>query len=110
MGFSQEPMVLEHKGTRWGYVFLRAASYIDGEEANELMLQAVEMYLAGECERTIKTSRFEGRLFTEMRHEVIGAFGWQGFDVELETPYGRDTARFLVSEQTGGIGSIISRN
>ena len=30
MGFSQEPMVLEHKGTRWGYVFLRAPSYIDG--------------------------------------------------------------------------------
>ena len=102
--------MLEHKGTRWGYVFLRAASYIDGKEANELMLQAVEMYLAGESERTIKTSRFEGRLITEMRYEVIGTFGGQRFDVELETPYGKDSARFLVSEQTGGVGSIISRN
>ena len=102
--------MLEHMGIRWGYVFLRAASHIDAEEANGLMLQAVEMYLAGESERTIKSAGFEGRLFTEMRHEVIGAFGGQRFDVELETPYGRDEARFLVSEQTGGRGSVISRN
>ena len=99
--------MLEHKGIRWGYVFLRAACHIDAEEANGLMLQAVEMYMAGETERTIKTSGFECRLFTEMRHEVIGAFGGQRFDAELETPHGKDEARFLVGEQTGGRGSVI---
>ena len=40
--------MLENKGIRWGYVFLRAASYLNTEEFQELMVQAVEMYLAGE--------------------------------------------------------------
>jgi hypothetical protein len=33
--------MLEHKGMRWGYVFLRAASHIGEEEAKEIMVQAV---------------------------------------------------------------------
>ena len=74
------------------------------------MVEAVEMYLAGETERNIKSSGFEGRLFTEMRYEIIGSLGGQRFDAELETPYGRDAARFLVSEQTQGMGSVISKN
>jgi len=74
------------------------------------MVQAVEMYLAGEEERKIERPGFEGRLFTERRYEIIGELGGQRFDVELETPYGRDKASFLVSERTTGIGSVISRN
>ena len=102
--------MLEHLGIRWGYVFLRAATYIGTEEVQDLMVQAVEMYLAGEEERKIGTSGYEGRLFTERRYEIIGDLGGQRFDVELETPYGRDKAAFLVSERTTGIGSVISRN
>ena len=41
-------MNLEHMGLRWGYVFLRTASHIGNEELEGLMVQAVEMYLAGE--------------------------------------------------------------
>jgi len=95
---------------RWGYVFLRAASHIGEEEAKEIMVQAVEMFLIGEEERTIKSSGFEGRLYTEMRYEIIGSLGGQRFDADLETPFGRDKASFLVSEQTQGSGSVISRN
>ena len=102
--------MLEHMGIRWGYVFLRAASYIGSEEFEELMVQAVEMYLAGERERDIKCSSFEGRLFTEMKYEVIGALGGQRFDADLETPSGRDKATFLVNEQSRGMGSLISKN
>lgn len=102
--------MLEHLGIRWGYVFLQAASHIGTEEIHDLMVQAVEMYLAGEEERKIGKSEFEGRLFTERRYEIIGDLGGQRFDVELETPYGRDKAAFLVSERTTGIGSVISRN
>lgn len=102
--------MLEHKGMRWGYVFLRAASYLGEEEAKEIMVQAVEMFLVGEEERNIKSSGFEGRLFTEMRYEMIGELGGQRFDADLETPYGRDKASFLVSEQTRGVGGVISRN
>ena len=102
--------MLEHMGIRWGYVFLRGAPHIDADDMNHLMVQAVEMYLAGESERNIKCSRFEGRLSTQMRYEIIGALGGQRFDAVLETHYGRDEASFLVSEQTQGMGSVISRN
>ena len=102
--------MLEHLGIRWGYVFLRAAEFIDGDEVKELMTQAVEMYLAGEEERNIKGSSFQGRLYTERRYEVIGALGGQRFDADLETPYGKDKATFLVNEQSGGMGSATSRN
>jgi len=91
-------------------VFLRAASHIGEEEALVIMEQAVEMFLVGEEERNIKSSGFEGRLYTEMRYEIIGSLGGQRFDADLETPYGRDKASFLVSEQTQGLGGGISRN
>ena len=90
-------------------MFLRAASHIGEEEAKEIMVQAVEMFLVGEEERNIKSSGFEGRLYTEMRYEIIGSLGGQRFDADLETPFGRDKASFLVSEQTQGSGSVISR-
>ena len=102
--------MLEHKGMRWGYVFLRSASYLGEEEAREIMVQAVEMFLVGEEERHIKAAGFDGRLYTEMRYEIIGELGGQRFDADLETPYGRDKASFLVSEQTKGLGGAISRN
>ncbi len=102
--------MLEHMGFRWGYVFLRAATHLDADGLHELMVQAVEMFLAGEEERQVKGGGFEGKLRTEMRYEIIGSLGGQRFDADLETAYGRDTASFLVSEQTQGMGSVISRN
>ena len=102
--------MLEHKGIRWGYVFLRAASYLNTEEFQELMVQAVEMYLAGETERNVKGSEYEGRLYTEQRYELIGTLGGQRFDADLETTRGRDNASFLVNEQTQGAGAPISMN
>ena len=102
--------MLEHMGIRWGYVFLRSANYLGTEQFHELMLQAVEMYLGNEDEREVKHSDFEGRLFTQHRYELMGGLGGQRFDAVLETAYGKDEATFLVSEQTGGTGSAISRN
>jgi hypothetical protein len=102
--------MLEHSGIRWGYVFLHGALHINGDEVRYLMLQAVEMYIGGEEERDVKCSGFEGKLYTERRYEVIGSLGGQRFDAKLETPHGQDQAAFLVSEQSGGVGSFISRN
>ena len=102
--------MLEHKGLRWGYVFLKASSYLSGEEFHELMVQAVEMFLAGEEERNVKGSEYEGRLYTEQRYELIGTIGGQRFDADLETSRGRDKASFLVNEQTHGAGAAISLN
>ncbi len=103
-------MMLEHLGIRWGYVFLRSSNYLGSEEINNLMVQAVEMYLAGESERKVKQDSYEGRLLTEGRYEVMGGLGGQRFDAELETVYGSDQATFLVNEQTGGAGAPISVN
>ena len=91
-------------------MFLRAASHFGEEEALVIMEQAVDMFLVSEEERNIKSSGIEGRLYTEMRYEIIGSLGGQRFDADLETPYGRDKASFLVSEQTQGLGGRISRN
>ena len=102
--------MLEHEGIRWGYVFLKSANYLQPEHFEDLMVQAVEMYLAGEETREVKHSDFEGRLFTERRYEVIGSLGGQRFDAQLETAYGRDDASFLVNEQTAGMASSISKN
>ncbi|HCL25456.1 MAG TPA: hypothetical protein DHW65_03805 [Dehalococcoidia bacterium] len=102
--------MLEHKGIRWGYVFLKASSYLKQEEFQELMVQAVEMYLAGEEQRNVKGSEYEGRLYTEQRYELIGTIGGQRFDADLETTRGRDNASFLVNEQNRGTGTAISMN
>ena len=102
--------MLEHKGIRWGYVFLKASSYLNTEEFHDLMLQAVNMYLAGETERNVKGSEYEGQLRTEQRYELIGTIGGQRFDADLETSRGRDNASFLVNEQTHGAGAAISLN
>ena len=104
--------MIERQGIRWGYVFLRAPNFLDGEDRERLMTTAVEMYLAGEDERHVESVGFEGRVYTQRRFEMLGEFGGQRFDVDLETARGRDTATFLVNEQTsrpgGGLG--FSRN
>ncbi len=104
--------MMEHQGIRWGYVFLRAPNFLNNDDRNHLMTAAVEMYLAGEDERNVEGAEYEGRLYTEQRFEMLGAFGGQRFDVDLDTSHGRDTATFLVNEQTGGYsgGLGFSRN
>ena len=102
--------MLEHLGMRWGYVFLRAASHFAEDDLMQLMTQAVEMYLQGEDERNVKGADYDGKLYTERKYELLGEFGGQRFDVEIDTIYGRDKATFLVSEQTKGVGSTISLN
>ena len=93
--------MMEHHGIRWGYVFLRSPNFLGGEDRERLMTADVAMYLAGEDERHIESVGFEGRLYTERRFEMLGEFGGQRFDVDLETAHGRDSTTFLVNEQTG---------
>lgn len=102
--------MLEHKGFRWGYVFLTAAAHITPEDVQALMKQAVEMFINDEHLREIQGASFEGQLHTQKKYELIGELGGQRFDADLETESGRDKASFLVSEQTQGLGSSISMN
>ena len=73
------------------------------------MVQAVEMYITGEEERIMKTSDYEDKLYNQRRHEFLGGFSGQRFGAELDAAWGRDSATFLESEQTGA-GSGSSRN
>ena len=63
--------MLEHLGMRWGYVFMRASSYLAQDDVMQLMTQAAEMYLQGEDERTIKGSKYDGKLYTERKYELL---------------------------------------
>ena len=102
--------MLEHLGIRWGYVFLRGAVYLSEDDMKELMTTAVEMYLQDEDQRKVSGSEFEGSVSTDRKYEVLGHFGGQRFDVELDTIYGRDSASFLVNEQTRSPGPAFSVN
>jgi hypothetical protein len=66
--------------------------------------------LQGEDERNIKGPRFDGKLYTEGKYELLGELGGQRFDADMDTIYGRDRSTFLVSEQSQGRGATISRN
>ncbi len=77
--------MLEHMGIRWGCVFLRAASHVAEDDVKYLMTQAVKMYLQGEDQRSIEGSNFEGKLTTEAKYELLGEFGGQRFDAEIES-------------------------
>ncbi len=103
-------LMLEHKGFRWGYVFLTAATHISPDDVHNLMKQAVEMFLSEEYSRDVQGDSFEGQLYTQKKYELLGEIGGQRFDADLETESGRDRTSFLVSEQTQGIGSSISMN
>ena len=102
--------MLEHMGIRWGYTFLRSPLHVPQDEITNLMIQATEMYLAGEDERNVKSESFDGRLRTERKYELLGTIGGQRFDAELDTAFGNESATFLVNEQTGGGGTTISPN
>ena len=102
--------MLEHLGIRWGYTFLRTSSRLPSEDVTYLMIQATEMYLLGEEERKVVTSSYKARLYTEKRYELLGQFGGQRFDADLDTIYGNDSLTFLVNEQTSSEGPAFSPN
>ncbi|MFH0701047.1 MAG: hypothetical protein V2A62_01275 [Candidatus Woesearchaeota archaeon] len=94
-------MDLENSGYRWGIIFLRGDSRLLEKERLELMMEATVMYLQGEEERKVKSTAYEGRLYTQGKHDVIGCLSGQRFEAELEMDCGKVSLRFLVSEQTG---------
>ena len=102
--------MMEHLGIRWGYVFLRGSAFLSEEDMRELMTTAVEMYLQDQLERRVTGADFEGSVRTDQKYELLGHFGGQRYDVELDTIYGRDSATFLVSEQTRNPGPAFSLN
>ena len=85
--------MLEHRGIRWGYVFLKSANHLQHDHFEDLMVQAVEMYLAGEDTREVKHSEFQGRLFTERRYEVIGGLEGRGSTPSWKRPMARTPPR-----------------
>ncbi len=96
-------MVYNHiNGVRWGFTFLRGASYLSERDKLDMMMHATDMYLCGEDERPVKSDNYAGRITTQRKYEILGTFGGVHFDAELETEHGKDRMSFLVSEHTPG--------
>ena len=86
---------------RWGYTFLQTDSRVPLEDRINLIKQSTVMYLRNENERELQIDTYEGLLSTEGKHEIIGNYGGQRFDAELQTNEGKAHLKFIVSEQTG---------
>ncbi len=90
---------------RWGFVYLKTDASLSFDERLYLQLQAIDMYFKNEEERNIKTERFEGRLSTQGEHGLIGCFGGQIFNAEIELEHRTARLSFIINEQTGKKGS-----
>lgn len=86
---------------RWGFVYLKTDAGLSFDERLYLQFQAIDIYFKNEEERRVKTERFEGRLFTRGEHGLIGCFGGQIFNAEIELEHRAAKLSFIISEQTG---------
>ena len=63
--------------------------------------EAVDMYLKGEDKRNVKFENSEGQVYTKGKYGMLGCYGGQIFNAEIDTPTGFSKLAFLVNEQTG---------
>jgi len=95
---------------RWGITFCSTYGAVPEEVKYDLIDQATEMYLRNEQSRKLKTDQLEGRLKTEGKYQVLGVFGGQRFDVEVDVDDITAKLSFLVCELTGKESSFNSRS
>ena len=95
---------LNYKGVVWGYAFLRGDSRTNLGEKERLLLEAIDMYYLDEEKRYVQGDSYEGVVTTERKWGLIGSFGGQVFDAEVDTNSGRSHLRFLVQDRTGFAG------
>jgi len=86
---------------RWVYAFLQGDSRLSAEDRFGLLTRASVMYFRNETELKVETDTFSGVISTKGDYGLIGSFGGQRFDAELETNDGKVNLKFLISEQTG---------
>src|SRR3989344_3520800 len=83
-------------GYQWRYYFLRSNSRITDFERRYLLFQTAEMHLAEEGTRRVVMDSLEGKISTTKKYEILGTFGGQHYDVELETNSGKVNLAFII--------------
>jgi|SRR3989338_10303977 len=86
---------------RWGFIFLFSDNHLSLEEKLDVADEAVDMYLKGEDKRNVKFENSEGQVYTKGKYGMLGCYGGQIFNAEIDTPTGFSKLAFLVNEQTG---------
>lgn len=85
---------------RCGITFLSRNGPL-GEEGRLLLVSnAIQMHYSQEKERKVKTDTFEGRIYTDFKHQTLSCFGGQRFDARIETNDGKVDLAFLVCDLT----------
>lgn len=90
--------MFESKGVRWGYWFLIGNSRLSEEDRFSLVEDAISMYLSDTGRKKVKGDDYEGVLTTKGQYDMLGAFGGQRFEAELDSSTGKIKLRFLINE------------
>lgn len=85
---------------RFGWLYLRTASYLLSSDRDDILKAAIEMYCNQEDERTVEGRNYEGLIRNMKTIGVFGSFVGIKFEAELDTVYGRDRMEFIINEQT----------
>ena len=94
-------MIISYNGLRWGVVFLKTPLKLSQREKHGILEIAINMLYEGTKETRIKEKHFEGRIYTEGKHALIGHYHGQVFRGELDTEKGSDRISLIISDQSG---------
>ena len=83
-------------GYHWRYCFLKADSRLTDSERTYLMFQTAEMYLENEDKRKVVMDTLDGRIITQGRQELLGHYGGQHYDAQVENARGKMNLAFLI--------------
>ena len=93
-------MTLTLEGMRWGYAFLNAFGPTTLEEREDVVVQAIEMFLSDINEKNVKGTTYEGKI-KQISGYVFVMPGFSGIKYEgiIENDRGKSKLSFLVSEK-----------
>jgi len=92
------------EGIRFGLAFLKTASHLPYEEIDEIVREAISMYIEEKSELEIEgpfykdNLGYEGMIHTRGEIRILGDISGIHFWVELDTDKGRDDLEILVHE------------
>ena len=81
-----------------GVSVLRSKGVVPFEVRDELFAEAASMMIEEVDELTLHTPDYEGRIYTNGKHLVLGALSGKHFEAEIETSKGKYNITFLVGE------------
>ncbi|MBU3913772.1 MAG: hypothetical protein KKE50_06795 [Nanoarchaeota archaeon] len=91
---------IRYRGHAMEYVYVNTDTRLSQEAREDLVVAAFDMYLDSKKSRSVGGDGYQGRITTDGRHFVLGAFGGQRFSASLDTDFGKMQLEFLVTSKT----------